>query len=117
MVDIWNGLSEEIMMSLLRLRDSRDFSPYSSSAECADKDKTSSFAMSKADVEGPAVAGLARLNGLKKGYGGRASCRTVGSGCGRATCSRVGRCDRDGTSDWFEERVDGGLFGFSCFSS
>ncbi|MPD02065.1 hypothetical protein E2C01_097620 [Portunus trituberculatus] len=41
------------MMSLQRLRDSRDFTPYSSSTEWADEDKTSS----SADVEGPAVAG------------------------------------------------------------
>ncbi|MPC87950.1 hypothetical protein E2C01_082834 [Portunus trituberculatus] len=54
------------MMSLPRLRDSRDFSPYSSFAEWADKHKTSSSALSEADVEGPAVAGSARLNGLKK---------------------------------------------------
>ncbi|MPD06541.1 hypothetical protein E2C01_102356 [Portunus trituberculatus] len=94
---------------------------------------------SAADMEGPAVAGSARFTGLKKedmeegpavcsrvgtfhwfeekGYGGRASCRTVGSGCGKASCSRVSRCDRDSMSDWLEERVDGGLFGFSCFSS
>ncbi|MPC17177.1 hypothetical protein E2C01_010025 [Portunus trituberculatus] len=54
------------MMSLQRLRDSRDFSPYLSAAEWADEDKTSSSALSEADVEGPAVAGLARFNGLKK---------------------------------------------------
>ncbi|MPC21404.1 hypothetical protein E2C01_014390 [Portunus trituberculatus] len=54
------------MMSLPRLRDSRDFSPYSYSAEWADKDKTSSSALSEADVEGPAVAGSARFTGLKK---------------------------------------------------
>ncbi|MPC99453.1 hypothetical protein E2C01_094866 [Portunus trituberculatus] len=54
------------MMSLQRLRDSRDFSPYSSSAECADEDKTSSSALSKADVEVLAVAGSARFTGLKK---------------------------------------------------
>ncbi|MPD06640.1 hypothetical protein E2C01_102464 [Portunus trituberculatus] len=54
------------MMSFSRLRDSMDFSPYSTSTEWADKDKTSSSALSEADVEGPAVAGLARLNGLKK---------------------------------------------------
>ena len=59
------------MVSLPRLRDSRDFSPYSSSAEWADEDEgeaggskssnTSSSAPSEADVEGPAVAGSARL--------------------------------------------------------
>ncbi|MPC65872.1 hypothetical protein E2C01_060009 [Portunus trituberculatus] len=54
------------MMSLPRLRDNRDFSPYSSSIECADEDKTSSSALSEADVEGSAVAGLARFTGLKK---------------------------------------------------
>ncbi|MPD03092.1 hypothetical protein E2C01_098711 [Portunus trituberculatus] len=54
------------MMSLPRQRDSRDFSPYSSSAEWADKDKTSSSALLETDVEGPAVAGSARFNGLKK---------------------------------------------------
>ncbi|MPC58785.1 hypothetical protein E2C01_052794 [Portunus trituberculatus] len=53
-------------MSFPRLRDSRDFSPYLSSAEWADEDKTSSSALSKADVEGPAVAGSACFNGLKK---------------------------------------------------
>ncbi|MPC83429.1 hypothetical protein E2C01_078139 [Portunus trituberculatus] len=53
------------MMSFPRLRDSRNFSPYSSSAEWADKDKTSS-ALTEADVEGPAVAGSARFNDLKK---------------------------------------------------
>ncbi|MPC52314.1 hypothetical protein E2C01_046179 [Portunus trituberculatus] len=53
-------------MSFPRLRDSRDFSPYSSSAEWADKDKTSSSALLEADVEEPAVAGSARFNGLKK---------------------------------------------------
>ncbi|MPC57151.1 hypothetical protein E2C01_051125 [Portunus trituberculatus] len=55
------------MMSLLRLRDSRDFSPYSNSAEWVDEDKTSSSALSEADVEGPALAGSARFTGLKKG--------------------------------------------------
>ncbi|MPC63520.1 hypothetical protein E2C01_057618 [Portunus trituberculatus] len=64
------------MMSLPRLRYSRDFSPYSSSAEWADKDEvegggskpsnTSLSALSEADVEGPVVAGLARFTGLKK---------------------------------------------------
>ncbi|MPC56340.1 hypothetical protein E2C01_050299 [Portunus trituberculatus] len=64
------------MMSLLRLRDSRDFSPYLSSAEWADKDEgeaggskpsnTSSSALSEADVEGPAVAGSVCMAGLKK---------------------------------------------------
>ncbi|MPC94199.1 hypothetical protein E2C01_089355 [Portunus trituberculatus] len=53
-------------MSFPRLRHSGDFSPYSSSAEWADKDKTSSSALSEADVEGPAVAGSAHFNGLKK---------------------------------------------------
>ncbi|MPC54419.1 hypothetical protein E2C01_048335 [Portunus trituberculatus] len=51
------------MMSLPRLRDSRDFSPYSSSAEWTDEDKTSSSALSEADVEGPAVAGSAGVIG------------------------------------------------------
>ncbi|MPC81562.1 hypothetical protein E2C01_076187 [Portunus trituberculatus] len=54
------------MMSFPRVRDSRDFSPYSSSTEWADKDKTSSSALSEADVEEPTVAGSARFNGLKK---------------------------------------------------
>ncbi|MPC63396.1 hypothetical protein E2C01_057494 [Portunus trituberculatus] len=64
------------MMSLLKLRDSRDFSPYSSSTEWADEDEgeaggskpsnTLLSALSEADVEGPAVAGSARLTGLKK---------------------------------------------------
>ncbi|MPC67327.1 hypothetical protein E2C01_061501 [Portunus trituberculatus] len=54
------------MMSLPRLRDSRDFSSYSSSAEWADEDKTLSSALSEADVEGPAVEGSAHFNGLKK---------------------------------------------------
>ncbi|MPC86294.1 hypothetical protein E2C01_081117 [Portunus trituberculatus] len=54
------------MMSLPRLRDSRDFSLYSSSAEWANEDKTSSSALSEADVEGPAVAGSACFIGLKK---------------------------------------------------
>ncbi|MPC64583.1 hypothetical protein E2C01_058701 [Portunus trituberculatus] len=63
-------------MSLLRLRESRDFSPYSFSAEWADEDEgeaggskssnTSSSALSEAGAEGPAVTGLARLTGLKK---------------------------------------------------
>ncbi|MPC99372.1 hypothetical protein E2C01_094782 [Portunus trituberculatus] len=53
------------MMSFPRLRDSRDFSPYSSSAKWADKDKMSS-ALSEAGTEGPAVAGSACFNGLKK---------------------------------------------------
>ncbi|MPC40875.1 hypothetical protein E2C01_034449 [Portunus trituberculatus] len=53
-------------MSLPRLRDSRNFSPYSSSAEWANEDKTSSSALSEADMEGPAVAGSARFTGLKK---------------------------------------------------
>ncbi|MPC82975.1 hypothetical protein E2C01_077664 [Portunus trituberculatus] len=53
------------MMSLPRKRDSRDFSPYSSSAEWADEDKTLSSAVSKADVERPPVAGSARFTGLK----------------------------------------------------
>ncbi|MPC88773.1 hypothetical protein E2C01_083694 [Portunus trituberculatus] len=86
------------MMSLPRLRDSSDFSPYSSSAEWTDEDKMSS-ALLEVDVEGPTVAGSALFTGLKKedmeegpavpgGYGGRAS------------CSKVGRCDRDGMSDW-----------------
>ncbi|MPC59857.1 hypothetical protein E2C01_053885 [Portunus trituberculatus] len=104
------------MMSLPRLRDNRDFSPYSSSVECADEDKTSLSALSE-DVEGSAVAGVGTFHWFEeRGYGGRASCRTVGSGCGRASCSRVCRCDRDGMSDWLEGRVDGGLFSF-CFSS
>ncbi|MPC24415.1 hypothetical protein E2C01_017498 [Portunus trituberculatus] len=58
------------MMSLPMLRDSRDFSPYSSSAGWADEDagdsNTSLSALSEADVEGPAVPGLAHLTGLKK---------------------------------------------------
>ncbi|MPC74081.1 hypothetical protein E2C01_068426 [Portunus trituberculatus] len=54
------------MMSLPRLRDSRDFNPYSSSAEWADEEKTLLSALSEADVEEPAVAGSARFNGLKK---------------------------------------------------
>ncbi|MPC92478.1 hypothetical protein E2C01_087569 [Portunus trituberculatus] len=54
------------MMSFLMLMDSRDFSPYSSSTEWADEDKTSLSALSEADIEGPAVAGSARFNGLKK---------------------------------------------------
>ncbi|MPC34863.1 hypothetical protein E2C01_028267 [Portunus trituberculatus] len=64
------------MMSLSRLRDSRDFSPYSSSTEWADEDEgeaggskssnTLSSAQSEAHVEGPAVAWLACLTGLKK---------------------------------------------------
>ncbi|MPC60425.1 hypothetical protein E2C01_054469 [Portunus trituberculatus] len=54
------------MMSLPRLRDNRDFSPYSSSAECADEDKMSSSALSEADVKGSAVTGSARFTGLKK---------------------------------------------------
>ncbi|MPC97963.1 hypothetical protein E2C01_093310 [Portunus trituberculatus] len=53
------------MMSLPRLRERKDFSPYSSSAEWADKDKMSS-ALSEAYVEGPAVVGSARFTGLKK---------------------------------------------------
>ncbi|MPC97125.1 hypothetical protein E2C01_092418 [Portunus trituberculatus] len=47
------------------IRDSRDFSPYSSSAEWADKGKTSS-SLSEADVEGPAVPGSACFISLKK---------------------------------------------------
>ncbi|MPC83098.1 hypothetical protein E2C01_077789 [Portunus trituberculatus] len=54
------------MMSFQRLKNSRDFSPYLSSPDWADKDKTSSSALSEGDVEGPAVAGLARFNDLKK---------------------------------------------------
>ncbi|MPC56269.1 hypothetical protein E2C01_050222 [Portunus trituberculatus] len=54
------------MMSLPRLRDSRDFSPLSSSAEWAEEDKTSLSALSEADVEGPAVAGSSCFTGLKK---------------------------------------------------
>ncbi|MPC51459.1 hypothetical protein E2C01_045305 [Portunus trituberculatus] len=54
------------MLSLPRLRDSRYFSPYSSSTEWADEGKTSSSALSEADVEGPAAAGSARFTGLKK---------------------------------------------------
>ncbi|MPC12812.1 hypothetical protein E2C01_005522 [Portunus trituberculatus] len=54
------------MMSFLRLRDSRDSSPYSSSAKWVDKDKTSLSALLEADVEGPAVAGSACFTGLKK---------------------------------------------------
>ncbi|MPC47929.1 hypothetical protein E2C01_041690 [Portunus trituberculatus] len=54
------------MMSLLRLKDSRDFSPYSSFSEWTDEDKTTSSALSEADVEGPAVAGSACFTGLKK---------------------------------------------------
>ncbi|MPC39187.1 hypothetical protein E2C01_032713 [Portunus trituberculatus] len=42
-----------------------DFSPYSSSAVWTDEDKMSS-ALSKADVEGPTVAGSAHFTGLKK---------------------------------------------------
>ncbi|MPD03498.1 hypothetical protein E2C01_099138 [Portunus trituberculatus] len=53
-------------MSFPRLRDSRDFSPYLSSTEWTDEDKTSSSELSEADVEGPAVAGSARFNGLKR---------------------------------------------------
>ncbi|MPC54338.1 hypothetical protein E2C01_048249 [Portunus trituberculatus] len=52
-------------MSLLRLRDSRDFSPYSSSTEWADEDKMSS-ALLEAYVEGPTITGSARFTGLKK---------------------------------------------------
>ncbi|MPC57575.1 hypothetical protein E2C01_051558 [Portunus trituberculatus] len=52
-------------MSLLRLRDSRDFSPYSSSTECADEVKMLSSALSEGE-EGSAVAGSARFTGLKK---------------------------------------------------
>ncbi|MPC96016.1 hypothetical protein E2C01_091250 [Portunus trituberculatus] len=48
------------MMSLPRLRENRNFSSYSSSAECANEDKTLSSALSE-DVEGSA-----RFNGLKK---------------------------------------------------
>ncbi|MPC44371.1 DNA repair protein REV1 [Portunus trituberculatus] len=54
------------MMSLPRLRDSRDFSLYSSFAEWTDEDKTSSSALLEAEVEGPALAGLACFTGLKK---------------------------------------------------
>ncbi|MPC92702.1 hypothetical protein E2C01_087807 [Portunus trituberculatus] len=54
------------MMSLPRLRDSRDFSPYSSSAEWTDKDKKLSSTLLEVDVEGPAVAGSAHFTGLKK---------------------------------------------------
>ncbi|MPC96414.1 hypothetical protein E2C01_091672 [Portunus trituberculatus] len=54
------------MISFLRLRDSRDFTPYSSSAEWAEEDKTLSSALSEADVEGPAVAESAHFTGLKK---------------------------------------------------
>ncbi|MPC71486.1 hypothetical protein E2C01_065764 [Portunus trituberculatus] len=54
------------MMSLSRLRDNRDFSHYSSSAECADEDKTLSSALSEADVEGSAVARSAHFIGFKK---------------------------------------------------
>ncbi|MPC89488.1 hypothetical protein E2C01_084439 [Portunus trituberculatus] len=54
------------MMSLPRLWDNKDFSPYSSSAECADEDKISSSALSEEDVEGSAVAGLACFTDLKK---------------------------------------------------
>ncbi|MPC99888.1 hypothetical protein E2C01_095333 [Portunus trituberculatus] len=72
------------MTSFPRQRDSRDFSPYSSSSEWADEDKTSSSALSEADVEGPAVC--SRVDTFHwfevRGYKGRAS------------CSRVGRCDR-----------------------
>ncbi|MPC73169.1 hypothetical protein E2C01_067487 [Portunus trituberculatus] len=53
-------------MSLPRLRNNRDFSPYSSFAERADKDKTSSSSLSETDVEGSAVARLAHFTGLKK---------------------------------------------------
>ncbi|MPC82339.1 hypothetical protein E2C01_076998 [Portunus trituberculatus] len=56
------------MMSLPRQRDSRDFNPYSSSAEWADDDKMWSSALSEANVEGPAVAGSAHFTGLKKEY-------------------------------------------------
>ncbi|MPC56430.1 hypothetical protein E2C01_050392 [Portunus trituberculatus] len=51
------------MMSLQRLRDIRDFSSYSSSAEWADEDKPSSSALSEADVEGPVVAESAGVTG------------------------------------------------------
>ncbi|MPD03183.1 hypothetical protein E2C01_098808 [Portunus trituberculatus] len=55
------------MMFFPRPKDSRDFSPYYlSSAEWAGEDKTSSCALSETDVEGPAVAGSARFNSLKK---------------------------------------------------
>ncbi|MPC36892.1 hypothetical protein E2C01_030363 [Portunus trituberculatus] len=52
-------------LSSSTLRDSRDFSPYSSTAEYADEDKTSSSALSE-DVEGSAVAGSPRFTDLKK---------------------------------------------------
>ncbi|MPC49386.1 hypothetical protein E2C01_043185 [Portunus trituberculatus] len=48
------------------LPEGRDFNPYSSSAEWADKNKTSLSALSEVDAEGPALAGSARFNGLKK---------------------------------------------------
>ncbi|MPC72129.1 hypothetical protein E2C01_066423 [Portunus trituberculatus] len=50
----------------MKLKDSKDFSPYSFSVEWADEDKTSSSALSEADVEGLAVAGSAYFTGLKK---------------------------------------------------
>ncbi|MPC46431.1 hypothetical protein E2C01_040151 [Portunus trituberculatus] len=55
------------MMSFPRLRDSRDFSPYSSFAEWADKDKDVVVCtVESPDVEGPAIAGSARFSDLKK---------------------------------------------------
>ncbi|MPC18301.1 Protocadherin Fat 3 [Portunus trituberculatus] len=59
-------MKKKNMISLPRLRDSRDFSPYSYSAEWADGDKMSSSALSEAYVEGPTVAGSAHFIGLKK---------------------------------------------------
>ncbi|MPC52404.1 hypothetical protein E2C01_046272 [Portunus trituberculatus] len=44
----------------------QDFSTYSSSAEWVDEDKTSSSALSEANVEGLAVVGSAHFTGLKK---------------------------------------------------
>ncbi|MPC82966.1 hypothetical protein E2C01_077655 [Portunus trituberculatus] len=57
---------EKQMMSFPRLRDSRDFSPHSSSAEWADKDKTLLSALLEANIEGPAVAGSVSFTGLNK---------------------------------------------------
>ncbi|MPC29216.1 hypothetical protein E2C01_022438 [Portunus trituberculatus] len=54
------------MISFPRLRDSGDFSPYSSSAEWADKDKMLLSGLLEADVKGPAVARSVCFNGLKK---------------------------------------------------
>ncbi|MPC42842.1 DNA repair endonuclease XPF [Portunus trituberculatus] len=56
----------KIVCLFMRLRDSRDFSAYSFSAEWADEDKTSWSALLEVDVEGTAVAGSAHFTGLKK---------------------------------------------------